>query len=177
MLILIAGRPNAGKTHCMTYLKQKYSNIFIVDDYVNSIYKFGEVGYELIKNNFGNEFVNNIEVDKNKLSKIILGNEKECQKLRNLIWPIIRDKLIEIKQTNLNYIVEMAIYAVDNENLFANIFDITIQIKAMFKLINEKNKFNQLYLHANKSFDYTIINKNDNAYVEEIKEIIDSYFC
>lgn len=71
----------------------------------------------------------------------------------------------------------MAIYAVDNENLFANLFDITIQIKAMFKLINEKNKFNQLYLHANKSFDYTIINKNDNAYVEEIKEIIDSYFC
>lgn len=85
MLILIAGQPNAGKTHCMDYLKQKYSNIFIVDEYVKSIYKFGNIGYEIIKNNFGNEFVNNAEVDKIKLSKIILEDKKAYQKLCDLI--------------------------------------------------------------------------------------------
>lgn len=177
MLILIAGQPNAGKTHCMDYLKQKYSNIFIVDEYVKSIYKFGNIGYEIIKNNFGNEFVNNAEVDKIKLSKIILEDKKAYQKLCDLIWPIILNKLIEIKQSNLNYIIEMAIYAIDNNNFFADIFDLTIQIKPMFKILNEKNKFEQLYSNTNKTFDYSVINKNNNEYIDEIIKIIDQYFC
>lgn len=177
MLILIAGQPNSGKTYCMNYLKQKYNSIFIVDEYVLSIYKFGEIGYEIIKNNFGSQFVNDVEVDKLNLSKVVLEDKKAYQKLCDLIWPVIRNKLIEIKQSNINYIVEMAIYAIDDQNYFANIFDLTIQIKPMFKVVNEKNKFEQLYFNTTKNFDHCITNKNNNEYIDEIIKIIDAYFC
>lgn len=71
----------------------------------------------------------------------------------------------------------MAIYAIDNNNFFADIFDLTIQIKPMFKILNEKNKFEQLYSDTNKTFDYSVINKNNNEYIDEIIKIIDQYFC
>lgn len=71
----------------------------------------------------------------------------------------------------------MAIYAIDNNNFFADIFDLTIQIKPMFKILNEKNKFEQLYSNTNKTFDYSVINKNNNEYIDEIIKIIDQYFC
>lgn len=71
----------------------------------------------------------------------------------------------------------MAIYAIDDQNYFANIFDLTIQIKPMFKVVNEKNKFEQLYFNTTKNFDHCITNKNNNEYIDEIIKIIDPYFC
>lgn len=98
MLVILIGRPLSGKT---TLLKQLSANgipTISVDDYVKEIYQFNQLGYNLIKEQLGAEFVDAETVKIAKLREFVLLNETNFETLNNLIHPLIKNFLAQ--QTN-----------------------------------------------------------------------------
>lgn len=108
-LICITGKMGSGKTTAINYLKEKGYNTFIFDVYINEIYKKNEIGYKRIIKFFGKSFVNEYEVDRNKLFKFISLSKKEKTKLDNIMIPIIINKIKSFPINTLMF-VELGIY-------------------------------------------------------------------
>ena len=162
MFIVITGNPNVGKTTILEHLNNKGYLTYNVDQYVNSLYQFGRVGYDLILQEFGPEFVNSHTVDKKKLGDLIAVNQEAREKLQKLIWPIIRNHLCQLKKIHKDLIVEMAIFKI-NPEFFYNIFDFVIDVRRKNDImINtlEKNKFNKIFKQKN-NFNPDFIVNND----------------
>ncbi|MGL4948269.1 MAG: dephospho-CoA kinase [Mycoplasma sp.] len=173
MLILISGETNSGKTTIINKLRSDGFNCFVADEYVSSIYEKDGLGYNLIKSDFGDEFINDVGVDKSKIAQLILSDQESFHKLCSLIWPVIRDKILEIKRSGIKTIVELAIYSVDYLNVFDDLFDITISLKPGFFINNNKSKFESLYKEkCIKKFDYEITNHDSNQTFLTIKNIV-----
>lgn len=84
---------------------------------------------------------------------------------------MLKEKILQLKNTDQNYLIEMAIYLVDDQHLFANVFDKVIEITADFITNNEKQKFSAYYTqHAAQPIDFIV----KNVQVKEtVKTIID----
>lgn len=151
MFVVITGKPCVGKSSIINHLNEKGLETYKIDDYVNEIYQRGRIGYDLIKQEFGREYVNEREVNKKLLGELIIDDHESYIKLRRLIWPLIRSHLKDLKKKKNNLIVEMAIYMIDPE-FFNNIFDFVIEIKRKQKDIqdNEKNKYDKFFTTNNK---------------------------
>lgn len=70
----------------------------------------------------------------------------------------------------------MAIYLVDNEHFFSNLFDMVIEIVADFEISNEKQKFNQLFNHVPNHIDHVVKNKDLKIAVTEIEKLVNRIF-
>jgi dephospho-CoA kinase len=68
MIIAIIGSPLAGKTHLLKELSNRGIKVFSADTYVKQIYQVGQPGYIVIKEELGEEFVNDEGVDKKRLA-------------------------------------------------------------------------------------------------------------
>jgi len=69
MILILIGSPLSGKTTLLKELKNNNVPVFQADSYITSIYKKGEIGYKMIKENIGEEFVNEDFVNKRLLAK------------------------------------------------------------------------------------------------------------
>lgn len=147
-LICISGFSGSGKTEFLSCLSKKGCNTFSVDEYVHSIYKKNNIGYEIIKNNFGVEFVNDQEVDRPKLRDLILNDNDQKLLLEKLMNKIIFNKLSELKFKNELIFVELGTY-IFFENFFSSLFQKVIIIdsngksykKNIFKKFSNIEKF------------------------------------
>lgn len=70
----------------------------------------------------------------------------------------------------------MAIYLVDNDHFFKNLFDYVIEIVADFEVANEKQKFHQLYDRTPNHVDQTIRNKDLKTAVIETQKLVGKIF-
>ena len=141
MLICITGLTGSGKTTALEYIKRKGYNTFEVDKYIHSLYKNGEKGYDIIKDTFGPEYVNDFEVNRQKLGQLVFNNKDNLNKLNNLMLPIIKQKLRELKHEDKLIFVEMAIF-LNYIQYFAESFDDVVIIKGKEEIQNQK--LNQL---------------------------------
>ena len=157
MLICITGLTGSGKTTALEYIKSKSLNVFEVDNYVHSIYRKDEKGYALIKENFGSEYINEKEVNRQKLGQLVFNDKNQLNKLNNLMLPLIKEKLLELKKEDKTIFVELAIF-LNHSDYFKNIFDQVIIIKGKEDV--QKQKISNL-----KWFDSSkqVINPIDNA--------------
>lgn len=108
-LVCITGKMGSGKTTAINNLKENGYNVFIFDDYIKEIYKKNGIGYKKIIKYFGKDFVNEYEVDRNKLLKFILSSSEEKNKLDNIMIPIIINKIKNFPIDSLIF-VELGIY-------------------------------------------------------------------
>lgn len=111
MKIVLIGSPGAGKTTLLKKLQQKNVNVFHADSYVNQIYKKGNIGYDVIKKEFGDEFVNDLKVDKLKLGNFLSKNPNLIEKLNQIIFPLIKNYL----KGKDNFVAELPI--INNSNI------------------------------------------------------------
>ncbi len=88
MIIALIGAPLSGKTTVLKKLKEKGMRVFSADSHVTQIYKSGNEGYELIKQELGQEFVTDESVNRRVLAEwaSIEGN---LERLNELIHPLI----------------------------------------------------------------------------------------
>ncbi|MCF0218035.1 MAG: dephospho-CoA kinase [Malacoplasma sp.] len=151
-LVCITGFMGSGKSQVMTFLQEMGYKIFLADEYVHQIYQKNEVGYETIKNNFGTEFVNDNEVDRNKLKELILSDVAQKKLLEKLLNKLIYQKINELKRTNQLIFVELATYLFF-ESYFADLFGKVIVVDAKnqnFKK-NEFKKFSSIQKFLTKT--------------------------
>ncbi len=69
MIIAIVGAPLSGKTTLLKRLQENGARVFSADSFVAGIYKQGQEGYELIKEQLGEEFVNPNEVNRRAVAE------------------------------------------------------------------------------------------------------------
>ncbi len=187
MLVCITGKSGVGKTTATQYIKELGFNTWIADEYIHEIYQYGNIGYLAIKKVFGDQYVNNKEVDRKKLGFFVFNDVKSLNKLNKIMLPLIRNKLLELKQKNTTIFCELAIY-INHENYFKNIFDKVVLISAPKTLEknNLKNKFGSLRKFPTKrvgslknpiknnkiKYDFYVDNsKNINIFHNNIKKI------
>jgi dephospho-CoA kinase len=138
-LIVVTGKSGSGKSTLMHYLIKNGANTLILDDFVHEIYKFGNIGYEKILSHFGRQFVTKTSVNRNKLRRIVFSDKNELEKINNIIYEIVSQKLKSLEGT---WFVEMAAY-LDLEKVYKKFFKnvILVLAKKELTLRNISRKF------------------------------------
>ena len=177
MLICITGQIGSGKTSLLNKFKSLGFKTFETDKYIHEIYKKNKIGYQLIKKNFGDSYVNEIEVDRKKLGQLVFNDNKKLNKLNSLTIPKKKKKILELKNINENIFVELGIY-LKYENLFNDLFDHIILIKGKSEIETKKlqnlswfNKksdiFSPLEVHEEKGF-IVLENNKDKKHIKNL---------
>lgn len=126
-LVCICGFVGDGKTTSTNFFNDLGFETFNTDKWIHKIYLKHEIGYKLILKLFGNRYVNEKEVDRVKLKKLIINNLVAKKKLeRNINW-LIYKKINQLKQKNKFIFVELGIYLY-NWTFFRDLFDKVIVI-------------------------------------------------
>ena len=142
-LVCVTGLVNKGKSTAMKIISSYGYDVFIMDEYIHQIYNRDEIGYIAIQENFGKEYVNEIQVDRDKLRELILSDSKFRDKLNSIIFPIMLSKLLELKKESKGLIfVELGIYIYDPK-FFDKAFDLVIAVNRDEE-ITEKNPFQKI---------------------------------
>lgn len=141
MIVCLTGKIGSGKTTSLEHIKSLHIPTFEMDKYIHDIYKVNCAGYNLIKRTFGSEYVNEFEVNRKKLGTLVFNNPKKLDQLNSLMLPIMRSKILELKEQYKDslIVVELAIY-INHELYFNNIFDYIIQLIPDFGIENKKLK-------------------------------------
>lgn len=136
-MVALIGKTCVGKTFLLEKAKELGYSTFNCDDFFTKQYKIGNKCYELIKENLGEKYVNETEVDRKMLKELILTEDG-----KNLIEKLIFPVLFEHFQKNKYDFVEIPILYSKNGN-FEIFFDKTLNITASNKwrrkILNFKN--------------------------------------
>ncbi len=92
MIIALVGSPLSGKTTVLKKLQEKGMRVFSADSHITQIYKVGNEGYELIKEQLGEDFINEQSVDRRALAEWA-SLEGNLEKLNEMIHPLIFNHL------------------------------------------------------------------------------------
>ncbi len=92
MIIALIGSPLSGKTTVLKKLQENGMRVFSADAHVKKIYQVGEEGYNIIKENLGDEFVNETSVDR-RLLAAWASEEGNLERLNEMIHPLIYNYL------------------------------------------------------------------------------------
>lgn len=167
MKICVTGKPSSGKSSVVNYLKTLEYNVFNSDEYVHQIYENGKIGYELIKSQFGPDFVNDKEVDRKKLGRLVFSDYEQLNKLNKIINPILKTKIGQLDHEK-DWFIELGTYIYYYE-YFANTFDKIVLITRKLENLDTatKTKFEFLFNHlspfskSDAKIDIIIENNSD----------------
>lgn len=189
-LICITGFMGCGKTTATLFYNSLGFKIFIMDKYIHEIYNVGNEGYKIIKENFGNEYVNKDCVDRLKLRELVKNDQKSKDKLDKLMLRIMSKKIQELFLLNEKIIVELGIY-IYNQEIFYDYFYKIILIKSNrkniidhFKDFHNGIKFSTKAVENKENVDFNSIvyvdyivenNKNLEFFKENLKKILNFF--
>ncbi len=148
MIVCITGKIGSGKSTVINQYKKLGYRTLEMDNYIHSIYKPNKIGFELIRKNFGQEYVNNKGVDRKKLGQLVFKSKEKLNKLNTITLPLIKDKILYFKKQKGIIFIELGIY-ITNERYFKNCFDLVILVKGKKQTTNQK--LNKLEWKGNKS--------------------------
>ncbi len=169
MIIAIVGAPLSGKTTLLKRLQENGARVFSADSFVAGIYKQGQEGYELIKEQLGEEFVNPNEVNRRAVAEWIAEDESNLNKLNEMIHPLIFNYL----EGKDNFIAELPI--VSNSHIKFK-YDKLLLVKAndetMIERFNNSKLRNPEFIKKiiedwNNEIDYDIVVDTTNGIKEE----------
>lgn len=94
-IVGITGFADSGKTFVLRTFKEMGWAAIDADEIVHQLYQYGERGYDLIKENFGEDFVDGKEVNRPLLAKAIQTDPQKLETLNQLIHPLVCSKVAE----------------------------------------------------------------------------------
>lgn len=146
----VTGVIGSGKTTFCRFLRKIFGFHYIdADKIVHNLYLAGQDGYKIIKKYFGDEFVNKICVDRDRLRKFILKNPSKIKLLNSLIHPLVSQKVnkkivqLQRGRKSKNPIF-VCIEAIDfNQKYLGKIVDQVVRMDApdeiIFKRLKKRN--------------------------------------
>ncbi|MCU4117144.1 dephospho-CoA kinase [Mycoplasma zalophi] len=141
-MIAIIGKSGVGKSTFLNFLQRQGYRVLIVDNLVKKLYQNGSEGYKLIKNNLGENFVNDVEVDKKALVDRLFLQPEFINEIESLIFPLIENHL----ENNFYDFVEIPILYKKNANFsrfFTKVICIDIPEKIRVKNLQKRNVNNK----------------------------------
>lgn len=179
-LVCLTGFMGSGKTTAIEFFKENNIDVFVMDQYIHQIYQYNQIGYLTIKNIFGDEYVNDIEVNRNKLKELILSDESKRELLDYHIGLLMFNKLKELINLDKLIIVELGIY-IYRQEYYSPLFNKVVGIKSdrenildNFKKIHDGYKFSTNRVGNYKNLDisktiYCDFVVDNNKSIEEFK--------
>ncbi len=170
MKICITGKPCSGKTLAVSYIKKAGYNTWIADEFIRKIYLKNKPVYNLIKKHFGSKFINQNEVNRKALGRLVFNNKKALEKLNKLMNPLIKKEIIKLNK-NKKWFIELGTYIFYPQD-FRKCFD---------KIVLIFNNQNWKKSTQNKKFSY--LKKIPTFFVEKSKKAsrsilnIDKTYC
>jgi dephospho-CoA kinase len=186
MIICVLGRSGSGKSYICELLKAFSKNIVHID--------VDKIGHDSLKNpivkksiidTFGNRILNENEIDRKKLGKIVFDSEEQMDKLTEITWGYMEKTIDNYIQENNNKIVLLD-WQLLMKSKFFKMSDLNILVKSsiemrMKKAIIRDNITEEEFLLREKAgyqfneidFDYVIENdytENTKIKVKEIYE-------
>ncbi len=172
----------SGKTTFLKALAKKDQglDIFIADEFVEKIYAKDQPGFNLIKNEFGDEFIKNDRVDKTKLSQAVVKDQQILLRLNELIHPLVEH---EFNENLVDVIAEIPLIISSRINL---VYDKIILMKTsketlIKRLETTSRPHNKDFIEfmidrwndEHVSFDYII--NGENSLESELNQFIDFF--
>lgn len=133
MKVAITGTIGSGKTEVSNYLRTKGYDVFDCDRVNSQLLE--SRGFELLKNDFCDCFINN-KLDKTKLASIIFSNDDKKRKLESIMHPLILKELL--KKNDDPLFAEVPLLFESNWDIYfdTNILIVSDEDIAIKRLIN-----------------------------------------
>lgn len=142
-IIGLTGGIGSGKTMVANYIKSLGIPVYIADDEAKKIMTTAKV-VNSIKNEFGNEVVENGKLNREILSKIVFNNPEKLQKLNSIIHPEVKkhfDNWLEKNKKHPLLFKEAAILFESGSYKYCNkIITITAPIETRIQRVMEREK-------------------------------------
>ncbi len=88
-IIGLTGGIGSGKTLVAHYIKSKGIPVYIADDEAKKIMESQAITQQ-VATAFGNEFVSDNKIDREKLAELVFNNPEKLEKLNALIHPLVK---------------------------------------------------------------------------------------
>ncbi|XP_050438514.1 bifunctional coenzyme A synthase-like [Adelges cooleyi] len=103
-IIGLTGGIASGKSSIANLLKEKGAFIINADSQAHGLYDINQPAYQPIIETFGVEILTaNKEVDRKKLGSIVFSNKDQLNKLNNIMWPLILERIKNVIRSTKNY--------------------------------------------------------------------------
>lgn len=172
-IIGVTGGIGCGKSTLIEIMKKKFNVLFInTDSIAKYLMSEGNISYDLILSYFGKEILNNKEIDKKKLSKIVMNNKRKLKKLNSFTHPYVIKEVLEIiekEKDNYDYIMLESALLLDTD--LCKICDETWNVSANLEIRIDRL---QKYRGYSKEEALNIIKnqKSSNYYIENTTRTI-----
>lgn len=189
-LICITGFMGCGKTTATLFYNSLGYKTFIMDDYIHEIYNVGQIGYEIIKENFGFDYLDEFSVNRTKLRELIKKDKLSKIKLNKLMLDVMLKKIEELYFLDEKIIVELGIY-IYNQEVFFKYFNKIILIQSNrediidnFKEFHNGIKFSTKDVENNNNVDFNgiiyvdfIVDNNNNLsfFEKNLKKLLNFF--
>jgi dephospho-CoA kinase len=108
-IIGLTGGIGSGKTIVAKYIEALGIPVYISDDEARKIMETDEV-LDLIRNEFGEEVIDNHKLNRDKLAQLVFTNSEKLDKLNKIVHPLVKkhfDLWVEMNQ-NAQFIIKEA---------------------------------------------------------------------
>lgn len=156
MLVCVTGEIGSGKSTALKIIKSCGYCTFEMDDYIHHIYKKNNIGYQLIKQHFGSDYVSQVAVNRKKLGKLVFSNPAELKKLNKLMIPLMQEKLAKKSEKSTLLFVAMGIFMYQ-KTAFTRYFNTVILIDTKKSLKNKNFRKKMSYL---RKFPTSLVGKS-----------------
>jgi len=94
ILIALTGGIGSGKSRAATILEEFGAHSISADTLAREVLERGENGYNEVIAHFGDEILNEGQIDRKKLAEIVFNDSKQLEVLESITHPLIRAKFI-----------------------------------------------------------------------------------
>ncbi|QZX49344.1 dephospho-CoA kinase [Mycoplasma sp. E35C] len=147
-LVCLAGKASSGKSMLIDLLKQDGYHTIKLDNLIHEYYQKDRKGYEFILENFGKEYVNEVEVDRKRLGQLVFNNPDKLKLLNEFAEKTVKYELNNLSINGI-IVVEGAVIYTAQKN-YLDVFDYFVLIERNEELIKESIAQKFAYL---KDFD------------------------
>lgn len=163
MIIAITGTIGSGKSTVSKHFKDQGYDVYDADKMVHAYYEKDEPVYNYLVDAYGEKILqDDLSLNRQALAKIVFTNYEELDKLENVVYPIVREEILKIKEKTHNKYVFIEVPLLFEAKM-EDIFDKIMMVDA-----SQKTRHQRL---LNKGYSLQdILNREKRQYSDEFKK-------